>query len=433
MKLQKIPLYAKILVAMALGILVGFIFHNFNMHGAVNDWISPFGEIFMRLLKAVAIPLVFISLIRGVANIGDLSSLSKIGVKTMGIYIATTVVAILLGLAVVLTFSPGDMVDSQSAAKLQASYASSAIEKGASSMESVNSASPLQALVDIVPENVMASMSDNGGMLQIIFIAMFIGVAMLIVGKEKSTPFANLLGSLDAIVMKIIDLIMQFAPIGVFALMADMVVDNAGDMSMLAALGMYVVTTVVGLMILITLFYPLLVKVFAGRSALEFVKKIFPVQLLAFTTSSSVATLPLNMEILERDFGVSQKTASFVLPVGCTINMDGTSLYQVVGAVFIAQVMGIDLSWGDMFTIIATTTISSIGTPGIPGGSIVILMMVLASVGIPAEGLALILGLDRPLDMLRTVANVTGDATVSLIVDKGVDKTNPDENITEII
>lgn len=403
---------------MALGVLVGFIFHSFDMKESVNNWIAPFGEVFMRLLKAVAIPLVFVSLIRGVANIGDLSSLSKIGVKTIGIYMATTIVAILIGLTVVLLFSPGDMVDSQSVEKLQATYSSSAIEKGNESIQSLDAASPLQPLVDIIPENIMASMSDNGGMLQIIFIAMFIGVAMLMVGKEKATPFANLLGSLDAIVMKIIDLIMKFAPIGVFALMADMVVDNAGDLSMLAALAMYVVTTVVGLMILIVGFYPLLVKVFAGRPAGDFMKKIFPVQLLAFTTSSSVATLPLNMETLEREFGVSSKTASFVLPVGCTINMDGTSLYQAVGVVFIAQVMGIDLSWGDMFTIIATTTISSIGTPGIPGGSIVILMMVLSSVGIPAEGLALILGLDRPLDMLRTVANVTGDATVSLIVDK---------------
>ena len=420
MKILKSPLYVKILISMALGVVVGLIFHTFGMHKAVNDWISPFGEIFMRLLKAVAIPLVFISLIRGVSNIGDLSSLSKIGVKTMGIYVATTVVAILIGLAVVLLFAPGKVVDGQSAAKLQATYSSSAIEKGNSSLESLEIASPLQPLVDIVPENIMASMSDNGGMLQIIFIAMFIGVAMLIVGKDKSTSFANLLGSLDAIVMTIIDLIMKFAPLGVFALMADMVVDNAGDLSMLAALALYVVTTVVGLMILIVGFYPLLVKLFAGRPMGDFMRKILPVQLLAFTTSSSVATLPLNMEILERDFGVSNKTASFVLPVGCTINMDGTSLYQVVGVVFIAQVMGIDLSWVDLFTIIATTTISSIGTPGIPGGSIVILMMVLSSVGIPAEGLALILGLDRPLDMLRTVANVTGDATVSLIVDKGV-------------
>ena len=418
MKFQKIPLYVKILIAMALGVVAGLVFHSCGMKETVNDWITPFGEIFMRLLKAVAIPLVFVSLIRGVANIGDLSSLSKIGVKTIGIYVSTTVVAILIGLAVVLAFAPGDMVDGKSVEKLQATYSSAAIEKGTSSIESLDAASPLQPLVDIIPENIVASMSNNGGMLQIIFIAMFIGVAMLMVGREKSAPFANLLDSLDAIVMKIIDLIMKFAPIGVFALMADMVVDNAGDLSMLAALAMYVVTTVVGLLILIVGFYPLLVKVFAGRSAGEFLKKIFPVQLLAFTTSSSVATLPLNMETLERDFGVSNKTASFVLPVGCTINMDGTSLYQVVGVVFIAQVMGIDLSWVDMLTIIATTTISSIGTPGIPGGSIVILMMVLSSVGIPAEGLALILGLDRPLDMLRTVANVTGDATVSLIVDK---------------
>ena len=260
-------------------------------------------------------------------------------------------------------------------------------------------------------------MGDNGRMLQIIVIAVLVGVAVLSVGRERTEPFMKLIDALDAILLRLIDLIMRYAPIGVAALMAGMVADTAGNLELLGALGLYVVTVVLGLLLMIFLFYPLLVHFFSKIPVRKFLRTMSPVQLLAFTTSSSAATLPLNMELVERKLGVSQRVTSFVLPMGMTINMDGTSLYQAVAAVFIAQVLGIDLTGVQLLTIVATTTLSSIGTPGVPGGSIVVLLMVLSSVGIPPEGLALILGLDRPLDMLRTVVNVTGDATVASIVD----------------
>ncbi len=417
MKPRKFPLYVKILIGMALGVGAGFLAVHGNWTPQVNDWIKPFGEIFMRLLKFIAIPLVLVSLIRGVANIGDIGTLSKLGVRTIGLYLTTTVAAILLGLTLVQVIAPGRTVSPESASVLQTSYGEN-IAARSQQVETVGERPPLQMLVDVFPENMVGSLGNNGGMLQVIVIALLLGVAILLVGREKSAPFLNLLEALDAVILKVIDLIMRFAPVGVFALMAGMISDTAGNVELLGALGLYVVTVVLGLALIIWGFYPLLVQLFTRISAGKFIREIFPVQLVAFTTSSSAATLPFNMETVERRLGVSPQTASFVLPTGMTINMDGTSLYQAVAAVFIAQVLGIHLGWAEMVTLVATCTLSSIGTPGIPGGSIVVLLMVLSSIGVPPEGLALILGLDRPLDMLRTVANVTGDATVSLLADR---------------
>ncbi len=412
----KIPLYLKILLSMGVGLLFGIIAYHLSLSDIVMDWVSPFGEIFMRLLKAIAIPLVLISLIKGMTNLGNISSFSRLGGRTLLIYVSTTVVAISFGLLLVNIVRPGRVVDSQSAALIQEQYG------GVASSQSINAQSleksaPLDWLVDIIPENLFVSLSNNGGMLQIIFIAIIIGIAMVMVGREKCQSLFSLLDSLELVVMKVIDIIMNFAPIGVFALMATMVVQNAGNMQLLGALGLYIITVVSGLVLLTWGFYPILLKLFTRQSVSHFIRKMIPVQLLAFSTSSSAATLPLTMETVKSDLGVSSKTASFVLPVGVTINMDGTSLYQAIGVVFIAQIMGVELSLSELFTILTLTTISSIGTPGVPGGSAVILVMVLGSVGIPAEGLALILGMDRPLDMLRTVTNVTGDATVAAIVD----------------
>jgi Na+/H+-dicarboxylate symporter len=224
---------------------------------------------------------------------------------------------------------------------------------------------------------------------------------------------------LNLVLLKIIDFIMAFAPIGVFALMAALIVDYAGDVGIFSALGLYALTVVLALAVIILLVYPFIMRVFGKRTMKQFFNAAAPVQMLAFTTSSSAATLPLTMERTQKHLGVSEEVSSFVLPVGVTINMDGTSCYQAVAAVFLAQVLGLDLTFGQMLLILATATISSIGTPGIPGGSIVMLMIVLDAVGIPIEGLALILGIDRPLDMLRTVVNVTGDMTVSCVVDEG--------------
>lgn len=419
MAMKSIPLYTKILIGMALGIVIGLIATNTGCDKIITNWIKPFGDIFMRLLKLIAIPLILISLLKGVGNLNNIRSLSTIGVRTMLIYICTTVIAILLGLGLVELFAPGKMVSPDSAAQLQSIYEQSTIQNQQIA-QTISNQSPLQPLVDIFPDNMMGAMSTNSNMLQVIFIAIILGIAILLVGKERSAPVIKLVDSLDAIVLKVVDIIMIYAPIGVFALMSAMVVDSAGDFSLLGALGYYALTVILGLLMMIFIVYPTLLKIFTKSSLRHFFRSMMPVQLLAFSTSSSAATLPLTMETVETKLGVSNRTASFVLPVGVTINMDGTSCYQAIAAVFIAQVLGIDLGWQELLILVATTTISSIGTPGVPGGSIVILVMVLGSVGIPAEGLALILGMDRPLDMLRTVVNVTGDATVATIVDTTV-------------
>lgn len=416
MKLRALPLYVKILLGMALGILLGALSIRGGFADAIDRWVRPFGEIFMRLLKFIAIPLVMISLIKGVGSLSDVASLSRIGLRTIGIYVCTTVLAVIVGLGLVEAIGPGRMVGAESAAAMQASYRATVAERAVQA-EAIEETPPLQFLVDLFPDNLVGAMGNNGGMLQVIVIAVLIGVAVLLVGKEKTAPFMRLVDSLDAVVLKLIDIVMRYAPIGVLALMAGMMADTAGNFELLGALGMYVLTVAVGLLTMIFLVYPLLLRFFSKVPVGKFLRTMSPVQLLAFTTSSSAATLPLNMETVERRLGVSQRVTSFVLPMGMTINMDGTSLYQAVAAVFIAQVLGIELTALQLLTIVATTTLSSIGTPGVPGGAIVILMMVLSSVGLPPEGLALILGLDRPLDMLRTVVNVTGDATVASIVD----------------
>ncbi len=421
MKYGTLPLYVKILAGMVLGILLGVVAIQGGFVDGINRWVRPFGEIFMRLLKFIAIPLVMVSLVKGVGSLSDIASLSRIGLRTIGIYVCTTVLAVVVGLALVEAIGPGRMVGPESVAALQAGAQGTATgaiaQRSAQTAQAVADTPPLQFLVDLFPENLVGAMANNGGMLQIIVIAVLVGVAVLLVGREKTEPFMRWIDSLDAVVLKLIDIVMRYAPIGVLALMAGMMADTAGNFDLLGALGMYVLTVVVGLLAMIFVFYPLLLHFFAKVPVRKFLKTMSPVQLLAFTTSSSAATLPLNMETVERRLGVSQRVTSFVLPMGMTVNMDGTSLYQAVAAVFIAQVLGVDLSAGQLLTIVATTTLSSIGTPGVPGGAVVILMMVLSSVGLPAEGLALILGLDRPLDMLRTVVNVTGDATVASIVD----------------
>lgn len=419
MKFSSLPLYVKILAGMVLGILLGILSIQAGFAAQIDVWVKPFGEIFMRLLKFIAIPLVMISLVKGVGNLSDIASLSRIGIKTIGIYVCTTVLAVLVGLTLVELIGPGKMVSPESAAAMQADYGTTVAEQNTQA-EAMAETPPLQFLVDLFPDNLVGAMSDNGGMLQIIVIAILVGVAVLFAGKEKADSFMNLIESLDAVVLKLIDIIMRYAPVGVLALMAGMIADTAGNLELLGALGLYVLTVILGLLLMIFLFYPLLLHLFSKIPVRKFLKTMPPVQLLAFTTSSSAATLPLNMETVEQKLGVSQRVTSFVLPMGMTINMDGTSLYQAVAAVFIAQVLGIELTWVQLLTIVATTTLSSIGTPGIPGGAVVILLMVLSSVGLPPEGLALILGLDRPLDMLRTVVNVTGDATVASIVDANV-------------
>jgi Na+/H+-dicarboxylate symporter len=332
------------------------------------------------------------------------------------IYICTTVIAVSIGLGMVSLIKPGQVFPKDSQTEFMERYRQTVTEREAQ-MQQVQDDSPLQFLVDMVPDNIFKALGDNSKMLQIIFFALLFGVAIIFVGTNKVPSVVRFFQQLNLVLLKIIDFVMAFAPIGVFALMAALIVDYSGDVGIFSALGLYALTVVLALAVIIFLVYPFIMKVFGKRSLKQFFKAVAPVQMLAFTTSSSAATLPLTLERTQKHLGVSEEVASFVLPVGVTINMDGTSCYQAVAAVFLAQVLGLDLTFSQMLLILATATISSIGSPGIPGGSIVMLMIVLDSVGIPIEGLALILGIDRPLDMLRTVVNVTGDMTVSCVVD----------------
>ena len=413
---KHLPLYAKILIGMALGVAFGFIAVALHFEGFVHDWVAPLGAIFMRLLKLIAVPLVMVSLVLGVVSLKDIKSLSRIGLKTILIYVCTTIIAVSIGLVMVNLIKPGSLFPKEKQTEFAERYEQIVTEREAQ-MEQVKSDSPMQPIVDIVPENIFQAFSSNSQMLQVIFFALLFGVALICVGQSKTGSIIRFFQQLNLILLKIIDFIMCFAPLGVFALMAGLIVDYAGNVGIISALGMYALTVVLALAIIIFLVYPMILRLFSKKKLGQFFKAVFPVQMLAFSTSSSAATLPLTMERTQKHLGVSEEVSNFVLPVGVTINMDGTSCYQAVAAVFLAQVMGLDLTFGQMLLILATATISSIGTPGIPGGSIVMLMIVLDAVGIPIEGLALILGIDRPLDMLRTVVNVTGDTTVACVVD----------------
>ena len=412
------PLYAKILLGMGLGLGFGFLAMAMHWEDFVHDWVAPFGTIFMRLLKLIAVPLVLVSLIMGVVNLKDIRNLSRIGLKTILIYVCTTIIAVSIGLGMVSLIKPGQVFPKDRQTEFMERYQQTVTEREAQ-MQQVQDESPLQFLVDIVPENAFNAFGDNSKMLQIIFFALLFGVALIVVGPSKVPSVVRFFQQLNLVLLKIIDFIMAFAPFGVFALMAALIVDYAGDAGIFSALGLYALTVVLALAVIIVFIYPFIMRVFGKRTMKQFFNAAAPVQMLAFTTSSSAATLPLTMERTQKHLGVSEEVSSFVLPVGVTINMDGTSCYQAVAAVFLAQVLGLDLTFGQMLLILATATISSIGTPGIPGGSIVMLMIVLDSVGIPIEGLALILGIDRPLDMLRTMENVTGDMKVSCVVDSG--------------
>lgn len=414
---KSIPLYLKILIGMIAGVLLGFVAVACGSPQLIVDWVQPWGTIFIRLLKLIAIPIVVVSLVKGITGLKDLSRLSRMGVRTILIYIGTTFLAISIGLVIANTVAPGNLFPRDKADTFRQKYETTITEKSRQANE-MRQAGPLDGLVELVPENIVTVAGDNSKMLQIIFVTILFGVALVAIDKEKSGRIIPLFDALNDLTLKVIDFIMLFAPWGVLALMAGLVVDSSGDINMFKALGLYAGTVVFGLLLLIAVVYPTLIHFFTRVKVRDFFRAAFPVQLLAFSTSSSAATLPVTLEQTERELKVPNEVASFVLPVGVTINMDGTSCYQAIAALFIAQVMGIDLSLIDMLTIVLMTTLSSIGTPGVPGGSVVMLVMVLTSVGIPSEGLVLILGIDRPLDMLRTVVNVTGDMTVSCIVAK---------------
>mgnify|MGYP002795022103 FL=1 len=421
--MKKLALHWQILLGMLFGVLFALILTNFSWGPEfVSDWIKPFGNIFINALKLIAVPLILASLIKGISDLKDISKLSQMGTRTIVTYIITTVIAVSIGLGLVNLIKPGSAISEETRTDLITSYETDASVRIADAQKQKD-AGPLQALEDIVPSNIFGAASDNGNMLQVIFFAIFFGIGLILIPEAVAKPVKDFFDGFNEVILKMIDLIMLAAPYGVFALLAALVVESPSA-DLFAALAMYALTVLIGLALMIG-FYILIVWIFTKNKPGFFLNGIAPAQLLAFSTSSSAATLPVTMERVEEHLGVHKEVTSFVLPIGATINMDGTSLYQAVAAVFIAQAFGIDLTIGAQLGIIVTATLASIGSAAVPGAGMVMLVIVLAQAGIPEAGLALIFAIDRPLDMCRTTVNVTGDAAVSMMVAKSVDKLGP--------
>lgn len=418
--MKKLALHWQILIGMVLGVLAGFLAVEFNGTTFIENWIKPFGTIFINLLKLIAVPLIIASLLNGIADLQDISKLSKMGGRTIVIYVVSTVVAITIGLLTVNLIQPGYTIAEDTREDLLENYATDAsgsIEVALSQKDD----GPLKPLVDLVPDNIFQAMTDNGSMLQVIFFVILFGIALILIDPKDAEPVKKFVKGLNEAVLKIIDIIMLGAPYGVFALLAALVVE-APSLDLFQALLWYALCVLFGLAIMIFIIYPVAAKLITGFSYRRFFNGISPAQLLAFSTSSSAATLPVTMERVTEHIGVDEEVSSFVLPIGATINMDGTSLYQAVAAIFIAQALNVDLTFSDQLMIVVTATLASIGSAAVPGAGMVMLVIVLGSVGIPEAGLALIFAVDRPLDMCRTVVNVTGDASVSMIVAKSLNK-----------
>ncbi len=418
--MNRIALHWQILIGMAAGVLFGLLAVNMEWQAFVLDWIKPFGVIFINTLKLIAVPLIIASLIKGVSDLQDISKLSAMGGRTIALYLFTTVVAVSLGLLIVNIVQPGKGITEETRLSLVDDFKDMADEK-ISVAEAEKAKGPLQPLVDLVPGNIFAAASDNGNMLQVIFFVVFFGVGLILVPTETAKPVKDFFDGLNAVILKLIDLIMLACPFGVFALLAALVVETP-SWDIFLALLKYSACVVVGLALMVFVFYPSLVRLFTGRSFASFLSGIAPAQLLAFSTSSSAATLPVTMERVEEHLGVDDEVASFVLPIGATVNMDGTSLYQAVAAVFIAQAFGMELGFDKQLNIVVTATLASIGSAAVPGAGMVMLVIVLGAIGVPEAGLALIFAVDRILDMCRTTVNVTGDATVSMLVAQSVGK-----------
>ena len=418
--MKNLALHWKILIGMGLGLAFGALAVNFGWEAFVTDWIKPFGTIFINSLKLIAVPLIIASLIKGVSDLKDISKLSSMGGRTIALYLFTTVVAVSIGLLVVNVARPGKSITDETREMLSdgsADKASAKIDLAKSQQDK----GPLQPLVDVVPDNVFRAATNNGDMLKVIAFVVFFGIGMILVPPEKAKPVKDFFDGLNEVILKLIDLIMLAAPFGVFALLAAMVVETP-RLDLLKALLMYSVCVVAGLAMMVFFFYPMMVRLFTGRTYGSFLSGISPAQLLAFSTSSSAATLPVTMERVEEHLGVEREVSSFVLPIGATVNMDGTSLYQAVAAVFIAQAYGMELGLAEQVTIVVTATLASIGSAAVPGAGMVMLVIVLGAIKVPEQGLALIFAVDRILDMCRTTVNVTGDATVAMIVAKSVGK-----------
>jgi len=413
-------LHWQILIGLVLGLGYGILAASAGWTEFTSDWIAPVGTIFLNLLKLIAVPLILASLIVGVNSLSDLNRLSRIGGKTIGLYLVTTTLALTIGLVLVNTLQPGDQVTAETQQRLQKTYQEE-VEMSKEMAAGAKDRGPLQPLVDMVPSNFFNSASDNGNMLQVVFVAIFIGIGLLLIPKEEAAPVLNFFESLNSLIIRLVELIMLMAPVGVFGLLADAITSIAGGgagsiINLLGALGFYCLTVILGLAIMVFVVYPLFMSTFTEVSVGDYFQAIAPAQLVAFSTSSSGGTLPVTMEVSEKNLGVSEEVSSFVLPLGATINMDGTALYQSVAAVFIAQVLGIGLAITQQLNIVLLATLASVGAAAVPSAGTVMLVVILESIGVPPAGIALIWAADRPLDMLRTTNNVTGDTMVASVV-----------------
>ena len=418
-------LHTKILLGLIAGIPIGLLL------GPRAEYIEPLGRLFILLIRMIVVPLVFSSLFVGTASLGNIRKLGRIGAKTILYYLCTTAIAITIGLLLGNAIQPGSGLDEATKTKLLESYSTEAVEsieiaKESGSIKIVGGPSEgitgiifglmrltVETLLRVVPSNPMQSLAEEN-MLQIIFFALLFGVAITLVPGGKGKPAVDFFEAVSEGMIQLVHIVMKFAPIGVLALIAAVVGKFGVDI--LFSLLKYALVVIVGLLVHMIVIYSGAVRLFGKIGPIEFFRGIRPAQLIAFSTSSSNATLPVTIECVEENLGVSEEVSSFVLPLGATINMDGTALYQGVAAVFIAQVYGLSLTVGDQITIVLMATLASIGAAGVPGIGVITLTMVLQTLGLPLEGIALILGVDRILDMCRTTVNITGDASAALVV-----------------
>ncbi|MBL4586083.1 MAG: dicarboxylate/amino acid:cation symporter [Flavobacteriales bacterium] len=458
--MKNLALHWKIIIGLVLGVIFAFISSALGWSEFTMNWIDPFGKIFINLLKLIAVPLVLFSIIKGISGLHDTSKLGRMGAKTLVFYHLTTVTAVSIGLFLVNTIAPGKLVNEAQRTDNRIAYELWAQETGAeikddkrflkdaqyagrievvrelmnaevpdekvvskiASAKKTKSAGPLQFIVDMVPSNIFVSLNSNGLMLQVIFFAIFFGVTLISIPRDLAQPVISFVDSMNEVFLKMVDLVMQGAPFFVFALLAGVISKMAGDdpkavIEIFKGLGWYSLTVVIGLALMIFIFYPIVGRLSVkGLTYRRFFKAISPAQFLAFSTSSSAATLPVTMDCVRDNLGVSKETTSFVLPIGATVNMDGTSLYQAVAVVFLAQFHGVDLSITQQLVIVLTATLASIGSAAVPSAGLIMLIIVLESVGLNPAWIAIVFPVDRILDMCRTVVNVTGDCTVATVV-----------------
>ncbi|MBN1805887.1 MAG: dicarboxylate/amino acid:cation symporter [Sedimentisphaerales bacterium] len=410
MKLPKLQLYTRVLIGLLVGVLFGVLADQWGFSDFVLGYIKPIGTAFIRLISMVVIPLVFASLLVGTSSLNDIGKLGRIGVKTVVYFFFTTVIAVCIGLLLANTLKPGAGLSQDTRAELTQAVS---LESVAPFDKDIKNPTITDILLNIIPTNPVKAFVDEK-MLQIIFFALMAGICLNLIPAERSRPVINFFEGVNDLIIKMVGIIMKLAPYGVFALISSVVVDFG--LNILLVLIKYALIVIIGLVLHVVVVYSLAVKIFSKQKVRTFFRGIRPAQLIAFGTASSSATLPVTMECTEKRFGVSKQIASFVLPLGATINMDGTALYQGVSTVFIAQVYGLDLTMAQQLIIVLTAVLASVGTAGTPAAGVITLAIVLKSIGVPLEGIALIMGVERILDMCRSVVNVTGDASCAVVV-----------------